>query len=139
MPENPLDLRGMAPLIPVADMAASLRFYRDVLGLRLTQTSVPPAKPENYHWVLLELGGIQLMLESIYEEDAQPAERGPAMQKKDMVLYFGCPDLDAARARLTANGVEVEGPVNTGYGFKALYFRDPDGFLVVFHWPLKEA
>ena len=99
---------------------------------------MPPAKPDNYHWVLLELNGIQLMLESIYEEDAQPAERRPVEPKKDMVLYFGCPDIEAAHARLEENGVAAEGPVCTGYSFKALYFRDPDGFLVVFHWPLED-
>lgn len=135
MAHNPLNIRGMAPLIPVFDMAASLRFYRDKLGFTLTQTSVPPVKPENYHWALLELEGIQLMLESVYEEDAQPSEHGAEPRSNDMILYFGSPDIEGLYTKLKEKGLEPEKPVKTGYGFKALYLRDPDGFLLVFHWP----
>ncbi|RPD42282.1 VOC family protein [Chitinophaga barathri] len=139
MAGNPLDIRGMAPLIPVFDMATSLRFYRDTLGFELTQTSVEPQRPENYHWVLLELNGMQLMLESIYEEDQQPVERGAAPRNNDMVLYFGSPDIEALYMQLKEKGLELDKPIKTGYGFKALYLRDPDGFLLVFHWPEAES
>src|SRR3712207_1798978 len=52
-------LRGMAPLLQVFDMPASLAFYRDALGFAITGTNVPEPP---FDWVLLERDGVQLML-----------------------------------------------------------------------------
>ena len=40
-----LDIHGIAPLLQVFDMPASVHFYRDVLGFDLVQTS--PKLSEN--------------------------------------------------------------------------------------------
>jgi hypothetical protein len=40
-------------------------------------------------------------------------------------------------AHLRAQGVDVEPPVVTGYGFDVLVVQDPDGYYVCFHWPAK--
>ena len=130
---HPVDLRGIAPLLLVYDMPASIRFYRDTLGFELKQTAETPEKEDNYTWALLNLNGIELMMEPKFHEKLRPSSY--AIQDKDMLLYFGCPDVDAAYANLHAKGIEIKKPIITGYGFKALYVRDPDGFLLVFHWP----
>jgi uncharacterized glyoxalase superfamily protein PhnB len=53
-----------------------------------------------------------------------------------IVLYFGCPDVDAAYAELRSAGVEVSAPKVERYGMKDIALRDPDGYLLVFHWPV---
>lgn len=64
-----LDLRGLAPLLQVFDMPASIRFYRDLLGFELVSTSHPG---EQFDWALLRLNGVELMLNTAYEAEARP-------------------------------------------------------------------
>ena len=46
--------------IPVVDQDRALVFYRDVLGFAVVSTDSKPV-PHN-DWILLELNGVQLML-----------------------------------------------------------------------------
>lgn len=131
-----VDVKGMAPLLQVFDMPASVRFYRDILGFELAVTD--GKSPDAYDWCLLRLNGIDLMLNTAYEADDRPAEPDPARiaAHADTALFFGCPDVDATCAYLRERGVSVNGPMVTHYGFKKLSFKDPDGYDLVFHWPL---
>ena len=45
----------------------------------------------------------------------------------DTLLGFLVDDLDTATAELAAKGVEPDGELNTGYGFRYRHFRAPDG------------
>jgi catechol 2,3-dioxygenase-like lactoylglutathione lyase family enzyme len=131
-----LDLLGLAPLLQVYDMPAAVRFYRDVLGFEVVTTS-PAFGEDRFHWVLLRLGGAELMLNTAYENDSErPAQRDPARTAAhdDTGLYFSCPDIDAAYRELRAKAVDVQEPVVTGYGMKQLYVRDPDGYALWFQW-----
>ena len=70
-----IEIRGMAPLLQVFDMPASIVFYRDVLGFQVKSTSSPGK--ERFDWALLTLNGVELTLNTAYEEDARPrAEKG---------------------------------------------------------------
>jgi catechol 2,3-dioxygenase-like lactoylglutathione lyase family enzyme len=60
-----IEVRGLAPLLQVFDMPASITFYRDVLGFRIVGTDGKTV-PDN-DWVLLELDGTQVMLNTAYE------------------------------------------------------------------------
>jgi glyoxylase I family protein len=128
------DFRGMAPLLQVFDMPRSIAFYRDVLGFAVVQTDRPG---EARDWALLSLNGIELMLNTAYEEGARPPAPDPARVAAhgDTALYFGCPDVDAAYAQIRARGGAVRPPALTSYGFRALTLTDPDGYAVCFHWP----
>lgn len=135
-----LDLKGMAPLLQVYDMPASLRFYRDVLGFEVASTS-PELGPDKYHWVLLRLSGIELMLNTAYEFDEErpvPPDPDRVKAHDDAGLFFGCPDLDAAYTELRARGIDLKPPSLTGYGFQHIFLRDPDGFGLTFHWPASD-
>jgi len=129
----PIDVRCMVPLIEVFDMAASLAFYRGVLGFEVVSTS----EPDPDHWVLLRLNGVELMIEPAHEAHARPPAPDPARTAahRDTSLYFGCPDLDAAYAHLRAHGIAAEAPRVASYGMKQLYVTDPDGYVVCFQWP----
>lgn len=129
-----IEIRGLAPLLQVFDMPASIRFYRDVLGFDLVSTSAPA---DRFDWALLRRGGAELMLNTAYEADSRPPAPDPARAAAhaDTSLYFGCPDLDAAHAHLAAHGIHAEPPRTASYGMRQLYVTDPDGYILCFQWP----
>ena len=133
-----INVRGMTPLLQVYDMPESLRFYRDILGFTVVQSS---GEGDDVDWVLLELGEIDLMLNTAYEKEFRPDKKDLSRIKShaDTTLYFGCPDLDAAHSYLSQNGMDIAKPSVTGYGWKAIEFFDPDGYLICFHWPLGDS
>lgn len=116
-------------------MPTSVRFYRDVLGFEVVQTT--PREGDQFDWGLLRLNDTALMLNTAYEQDDRPAQPDPARVKahRDTCLYFSCPDVDAAYHHLRAHGIEVEEPQIAPWGSKQLYLRDPDGYQLCFQWP----
>jgi glyoxylase I family protein len=132
-----MEIRGMAPLLQVFDMPTSIVFYRDMLGFAVVTTSTP--RGEQFDWALLRLNGVEVMLNTAYEEDARPAvpDAGRVAAHEDTCLYFACPDVEAAYAYLRARGVAAEEPKVASYGMKQLYLRDPDGFSLCFQWSAK--
>jgi glyoxylase I family protein len=128
-----VDIRGLAPLLQVFDMPTSVRFYRDQLGFELVNTSQPG---DHFDWALLRLNGVELMLNTSYEDDERPPAPDPARVAghADTGLFFGCPDVDEAYRRLRAKGLDVKEPVIRNYGMKQLYVADPDGYQLCFQW-----
>lgn len=129
-----IEIRGLTPLLQVFDMPASIAFYRDVLGFEIVGSDGKPV-PHN-DWVLLELNGAQLMLNTAYERNHRPSQ--PDAKRRaahgDTCIYFGCPDVDAAYAYLRDKGVQLKPPKVAPYGMKQLYLQDPDGFELCFQW-----
>jgi catechol 2,3-dioxygenase-like lactoylglutathione lyase family enzyme len=129
-----LDIRGLAPLLQVFDMPASIHFYRDILGFEVVSTSQPG---EHFGWALLRLNGVELMLNTAYEADRRPSapDQHRTAAHADTGLYFGCPDVDGAYNQLRAKGLAVNPPVIRPYGMKQLTVPDPDGYELCFQWP----
>ncbi|HEX7286829.1 MAG TPA: VOC family protein [Candidatus Angelobacter sp.] len=129
-----IEIRGLAPLLQVFDMPAAITFYCDVLGFAIKNTDGKPV-PHN-DWVLLELNGAQLMLNTAYEADQRPAAPDPARMAghDDTCIYFGCPDVDGAYTFLCDKGVKLKPPKIAPYGMKQLYLHDPDGYNLCFQW-----
>lgn len=130
-----IEVRGVCALLHVFDMPASVRFYRDVLGFEVVQTS--PREDDQFDWGLLRLNNAELMLNTAYEQDSRPAhpDAARAVAHGDTCLYFGCPDVDAAYQHLRAHGIDVKEPKVAPYGMKQLYVSDPDGYALCFQWP----
>jgi catechol 2,3-dioxygenase-like lactoylglutathione lyase family enzyme len=130
----PIEIRGLAALLAVFDMKASVRFYRDVLGFELVTTSAPG---DDFGWALLRRGGAEVMLNTMYDTGERPTAPDPARvaAHQDTILHFGCPDIDAAYAHLRAHGVDAEAPFIQSYGMKQMYLTDPDGYALCFQWP----
>ena len=86
----------------------------------------------------IQLHGVELMHNTLYESDERPPAPNPARvgAHGDTAIYFGCPDVDATFAWLRARGVPVGEPSITHYGFKRVSVKDPDGYDLVFHWPI---
>jgi glyoxylase I family protein len=133
-----LEIRGLAPLLQVYDMPTSIHFYRDLLGFELVMNS-PEYALGRFHWALLRLNGVELMLNTAYEfDDERPQVREPARvaAHEDTCIYFGCPDIDAAYRHIREKGFEVKEPHVAPYGMKQLYLVDPDGYALCFQWPV---
>lgn len=128
-----LQVEGMAPLLQVFDMPASLAFYRDLLGFERVDDS---GAGDASDWVWLRLHGVDLMLNTAYESDSRPPAPDPARiaAHRDTGLFFGCRDVDGAYAYLLANGLKPDPPKIQDYGMKQLYITDPDGYVLCFQW-----
>lgn len=129
-----INIRGLAPLLSVFDMPTSLRFYRDVLGFELISDS---GRGENSGWCLLRLNGMEIMLNTAYDDDERPPVPDPVRiaAHSDTAFYFGCKDLDGAYRYLHSKGVNAKEPRVAPYGMKQLYVTDPDGYNLCFQWP----
>ena len=134
-----IEVRGVCTLLQVYDMPASVRFYRDVLGFEIVETS--PRAGDQFDWGLLRLNETFLMLNTAYEQEYRPAQPEPARIAAHGVtgLFFSCPDVDAAYRHLLAHGVDVNEPKTAPYGMKQLYVRDPDGYGLCFQWPAEQS
>jgi catechol 2,3-dioxygenase-like lactoylglutathione lyase family enzyme len=130
-----IEVRGVCTLIQVFDMPTSVRFYRDVLGFEIVRTT--PREGDQFDWGLLRLGDTELMLNTAYEQDCRPAQPDPARIEahRDICLYFGCPDVEAAYRHLLAHGIDAEKPIVAPWGVKMCYLHDPDGYSLCFQWP----
>ncbi|MGZ8518500.1 MAG: VOC family protein [Chitinophagaceae bacterium] len=133
-----ISIEGMAPLLQVFDMPLSIEFYRDILGFTVADQSQPELK-DDCDWAMLRFNDAIIMLNTAYERDSRPADADQVRiaAHADTSVYFGCPDVDTAYKYLLSKGVPVKEPIVTGYGWKAIYVSDPDGYMLCFHWPLK--
>ncbi len=133
-------VEGAVPMLLVYDVPIALAFYRDILGFAVVRHSPPfdDAK-DNFGWALLRLNDIELMLNNMYENNIRPAQPDVvrAQMHRDTAIFFSCRDVDAAYAYLKEKGIAARGPVDTYYGMRQLQVSDPDGYSIVFQWPVE--
>ncbi|HEY0947058.1 MAG TPA: VOC family protein [Opitutaceae bacterium] len=106
--------------LSVRDVAASLVFYRDVLGLKFL-FSAPPGL------AFFAAGSVRLML----AQPENPTETAP----HNSVLYFKVPDIHAAQRELAARGAKFEGDPHCvarlpEHDLWMSFLRDPDRNLI---------
>ena len=110
-------------MLGTTDLARSLAFYRDTLGLAV-QFEMPG-------FVFLNAGGVTLSLSEAHAELATPVAGGTE-------VVFGVADVTAAHAALSTRGVEfLNAPRNVTGDQWAANFRDPDGHLLSVFGPEK--
>jgi catechol 2,3-dioxygenase-like lactoylglutathione lyase family enzyme len=133
------EITGLCPLIQVFDMLESVGFYCDRLGFEVFQHAPHQTEPyPHFNWAWLKRGNTELMLNTRYEADRRPAARDATRTTvhDDTILYFGCPDVDAAYEILKTSGLQLNPPVVAPYGMKQLSFHDPDGYAICLQWPV---
>lgn len=128
---------ALVPELKIGDLAASLAFWRDLLGFRVLFD-----RPED-GFAYLDRDGAQIMLD---QRGAGAPERRGIWETGPMERPFGrsisfqvrAPDLEAVRSRLEAAGVPIYfGPETRWYrigaaevGVQQFLVQDPDGYLV---------
>ena len=127
---------GLCPLLQVFDMPTSLRFYCNVLGFTATS---PVPDDGRCEWVLLQLNGSKLMLNTAYERDERPDNPDPERKAahKDIAPFFDCTDVEGACRDLVEKGLAVKQPLVRDYGMKQLYLWDPDGYEICLQHPVE--
>jgi glyoxylase I family protein len=115
--------------LPTSDAARGERFYSDVLGFR----AVPrPSFSFDGRWLVHESVGVMLHL--IHNDDLQESREGINSLRGHFAIR--CEDIDAAKAALTARGVEFVEKQLPDYGYRQLFMQDPDGnVLELGEWP----
>ena len=110
----------------VSDTAASVDFYRDVLGFGVERT-VPDEPPFVFVW--LKRGGVELFLNDVKPVTAE----FPALRAGDTSTLFVIIDnVDALYDQLSGKARMVMPPTDRFYGMREIAVLDPDGYLLTF-------
>jgi len=118
--------------VTVLDHEEALTFYRDALGLEVTNdvgggshrwiTLSPPGQPE-----------VGIVLNPTHAGREADGDTVAALLAKGSLngLIFRTDDVDATFERIRTTGAEVlQEPMDTHYGVRDCAFRDPSGNLV---------
>jgi lactoylglutathione lyase len=129
------DYRRLVPelshvIVYVSDLAGSVVFYRDVVGLehRFTDAGYAEFATGAARFALYERRRAEWLT-------GRPVAPGPGAE---VVLLV--PDVDAVAADLQDRGVPLlAGPADRPWGHRTLHVADPDGFVVEFAQEIPRA
>jgi lactoylglutathione lyase len=120
-----------ATVIFVRDLARSMTFYRDTLGLQVASSDANSVtfRLENQYVLLLALPAAADLIRA--EVTTFSSEGGPRV-----LLAAGVEDVDATYQELLANGVTfLRPPTNQPWGLRTAHFADPEGNL----WEINQS
>ena len=118
-----MNVRQAVPFFMVADMPASLRFYVDGLGFRVTKRWEPRGFVERC-W--LEIDGAAIMLQQYREGHVPTDVRGAGVS-----VCFQCDDALMLYTGFVAHGVTPKRPF-VGNNMWVVAVVDPDGYRLDF-------
>ena len=124
----------------VADFDGCFRFYRDVLGLKVTWGEEADGSAAGYASFEAAPGtSFSINDQSVFAPvvGLETREVGEAVKDR-AALIFEVVDVVAEAARLRALGIalETEPTAYPGFGIRAAHLRDPDGNLIEINEPL---
>jgi predicted enzyme related to lactoylglutathione lyase len=102
----------------VQNMGRAVAFYRDVLGLAVTD--------ESPHFTGLDVAGVRLGLHWMGGTAVPPIPHDAHGSHAGGSLTFRVSDIAVAREKLAAQGVKILGSSDNPWG-KLVVFTDPDG------------
>lgn len=124
--------RIAATVLFVKDVAKCKTFYRDTLGLEVTESDAEhvAVHMDNVYFLLLEVSAAAHMVSS--QELELKIDGGPRG-----LLAAGVEDVDAAYEALKAKGVTfLRPPTDQPWGLRTAYFADPEGNLWEINQPI---
>ena len=117
-------------MLRVGDMQRSVRFYTEVLGMKLLRTTDRPDQKYSLAFVGYDDEKRAAVLELTYNYGVERYELGTAFGH----VAIGVPDVKQACDKVRANGGKVTrepGPVKGGTSMIA-FVEDPDGYKIEF-------
>jgi len=122
-----MQLKKLTPNLIVRNVEASLKFYREVLGLEAAMT-VPEQPP--YVFAGVSNGAVEIF----FNDQKVVAAEYPALAQNiaaSLTLYIEVDSLPAVLDRVKAAGAKVSMPVTEQfYGMKEFAFEDSDGYTI---------
>lgn len=102
----------------VSDMDRAVSFYRDVLGLKITE--------QDQYWTAMGVGGVRIGLHWSEGADIPFVPRNAHGAFAGATLTLRSSDLDADTQRLKNSGTTILGQSDEHWG-RLTVFEDPDG------------
>ena len=123
-------MRILHTMLRVGDMQRSVRFYTDVLGMKVLRTTDRPDQKYSLTFVGYDNEERATVLELTYNYGIERYDLGSAFGH----IAIGVPDVKGACERVRKNGGKVTreaGPVKGGSTVIA-FVEDPDGYKIEF-------
>ena len=123
-------MRLLHTMLRVGDLQRSVRFYTDVLGMKLLRTTDRPEQKYSLAFVGYDDESRASVLELTYNYGVEKYELGNAFGH----VAIGVPDVKQACEKVRTNGGKVTrepGPVKGGTSVIA-FVEDPDGYKIEF-------
>ena len=123
-------MRMLHTMLRVGDMQRSVRFYTDVLGMKLLRTTDRPEQKYSLAFVGYDDEERASVIELTYNYGVERYDLGGGFGH----LAIGVPDVKGACERVRKNGGKVTreaGPVKGGTTVIA-FVEDPDGYKIEF-------
>ncbi len=123
-------MRFLHTMLRVGDLQRSVRFYTEVLGMKLLRTTDRPEQKYSLAFVGYDDEKRAAVLELTYNYGVERYELGTAFGH----VAIGVPDVKAACDKVRSNGGKVTrepGPVKGGTSVIA-FVEDPDGYKIEF-------
>ena len=131
-----LTISGISPLFIVANVPATLSFYRDMLGF---EVSFRGPTPDDEFFGIVRRDGATIMFKALGEildgkevlvEPVPNYKRKPAFSWD---AYLEVPDPDALAAEFASRGVRFSVPLGSGDdGLRGFLIEDIDGYGLFF-------
>ena len=122
-----MQIKKLTPNLIVRNVEASLKFYREVLGLETAMT-VPEQAP--YVFAGVSNGAVEVF----FNDQKVVAAEYPKLAETigaSMTMYMEVDSLDAVLERVKEAGAKISMPVTEQfYGMKEFAFEDGDGYTV---------
>jgi len=118
------------PFFHVTDILASVRFYVEGLGFKMTKQWVEAGKLQ---WCWLEIGTAALMLQE-YRQEGHGPQHPAGELGLGVVISFQCRDALAIYRGAKSRGIQASRPF-VGNGMWVTGVSDPDGYRLEFESP----
>ena len=119
-------ISGVAPFFIVADVPATLAFYRDKLGFNVVFRG---PTPEDEFFGIVRRDAAMIMFKALEVEPVPNYRRRPTFSWD---AYFDVPDPDALAAEFAGRGVPFSIPITEGDGLRGFVIEDLDGYGLYF-------
>jgi lactoylglutathione lyase len=130
------NVKQTVPLFGVTNMEASLRFYVDGLGFKMTRWWIPDEADSHYgaeariRWCWLALDEVAIMLQEFLPERHPKEPLGTGVN-----VCFQCEDALTLYRQFKARGIQTRKRPFVGNRLWVVPVTDPDGYYMEFSSP----
>jgi lactoylglutathione lyase len=125
------NVKQAVPFFGVSSMEASLRFYVDGLGFRMTNQWMDEGK---LRWCWLEIGDAALMLQE-FRKEGHDSWKPSGKLGEGVNICFMCEDALAIYHEAKSRGIAARRNPFVGNRLWVVSFSDPDGYRIDYQSP----